>query len=108
MSYLIHVLVEAGIIILGGFIFSNHIKVKGLFSAIIAAIIIGLLNASLGRFLDFILGPINFITLGLVGLIINAFMIKLADWFLPGLKIDGFLYAIILSLLLSAGNYFFL
>ena len=108
MNYIIHILVEAGIIILGGFIFKSNIKVKGIFSAIIAAIVIGLLNASLGKFLDFISSPINFITLGLASLIVNAFMLKVADWILPGIKIHGFIYAIILSLMLSAGNYLFL
>ena len=108
MNYIIHILVEAGIIIAGGFIFSSHMKIKGIFSAIIAAVLIGLLNASLGAFMEFIFGPINFITFGLASLLINAFMLKVADWILPGLKIEGFLYAIILALLLSAGNYFFL
>ncbi len=108
MDYIIHILVEAGIIILGGVIFKSNIKIKGIFSAIIAAIVIALLNASLGNVLEFIFGPVNFITLGLAGLLINAFMLKVADWILPGLKIDGFLYAILLSLMISAGNYLFL
>ena len=108
MDTLIHVAVEAGILLLAGFLFKSKIKVDNIWSALIAAVVIGLLNASLGKFMNFIFGPIDFITLGLAGLFINAFVLKVADWLLDGLKINGFFWAIILSLFLSLGNWIFL
>lgn len=106
MDYLIHLLIEACILLIASFLFSQ-IEVKGIGSAIIAALVIGLLNISLGAILDFIFGPLNFITFGLVSIFINALMLKLADWLLPGFKIKGFLYAVVLAILLAVGNMLF-
>lgn len=106
MDYLIHLLIEAGILLIASFLFSQ-IEVRGIGSAIIAALVIGLLNISLGSILDFIFGPLNFITFGLVSIIINALMLKLADWLLPGFKIKGFFYAFVLAILLAVGNMLF-
>ena len=108
MDIIIHIAVEAGILLLAGILFKSKIKVENIWSALIAAIVIGILNASLGTFMNFIFGPVDFITLGLAGLLINAFVLKVADWLLSGLKIKGFLWAIILSLFLSLGNWIFL
>ena len=66
MDTLIHIAVEAGILLLAGFLFKSKIKVENIWSALIAAVVIGILNASLGKFMNFIFGPIDFITLGFV------------------------------------------
>src|SRR5438105_2603167 len=64
--------------------------VDGFGAALVAALVIGLVNATLGAFLKFITFPITLITLGLFWFIINALMLKLATIFVPGFTIRGF------------------
>jgi putative membrane protein len=77
-------------------------SVKGPFSALIAAVVIGLVNATLGFFLKIVTFPLTILTLGLFWLIINAVMIELAAAIVPGFHVDtfgaAFWGAIVLSL----------
>ena len=63
-------------------------------AALIAALVIGLVNATIGAFLRFISFPITILTLGLFLLIVNALMLKLAAALSPGFQIIGFLPAL--------------
>jgi putative membrane protein len=80
------------------------IFLNGIFAALIAAVVIGLINSTLGVFLKFITLPITIITLGLFWFVINALMLKLASWFVSGFEVRGFLPAFIGSVLLSIVN----
>jgi putative membrane protein len=78
--------------------------VKGFVAALIAAVVIGLVNATLGLFLKFLTFPLAFLTLGLFWLVINALMLMLASKLLqPDFVVTGFAPAfwgaIVLSLL---------
>src|SRR5258706_3081678 len=70
-------------------------------SALVAAIIIGLVNALIKPVLLLLTLPISILTLGLFALIINAAMLLLASAISPGFKIDGFWWAFLGSILLS-------
>ncbi len=63
--------------------------VDGAAAALIAAIVIGLVNATLGLFLKVITFPLTILTLGLFWFLINAIMLKLASMFVPGFHIRG-------------------
>ena len=78
--------------------------VSGLLSALIAALVIGLINATLGLFLKFITFPFAIITLGLFWFVINALMLELASWFVPGFEIRGFFAALIGAIVLCVVN----
>jgi putative membrane protein len=62
-------------------------------AAMVAAVVIGLLNATVGLVLKIITFPISILTLGLFLLVINAIMIMAASAIVPGLKVDGLLPA---------------
>ncbi|MGO9318718.1 MAG: phage holin family protein [Terracidiphilus sp.] len=64
--------------------------VRGLGSALTAALIIGLLNATLGFFLKVITFPISILTLGLFLLVVNGLMILLASKLVHGFRVNGF------------------
>ena len=51
--------------------------------------------------------PITIITLGLFLLVINAIIILLVDYFVPGFEVDGFWWALAFSLILSVVNSIF-
>jgi len=78
--------------------------VSGFGSALIAAVVIGLVNGTLGFFLKIVTFPLTILTLGLFWWVINALMLKVAAAFVPGFKIDGFLPALIGALALSLVN----
>jgi putative membrane protein len=67
--------------------------VKGLGSALVAALVIGLLNATVGFLLKIITFPISILTLGLFLLVINGLMILVASNFVSGFRVRGFVPA---------------
>jgi putative membrane protein len=77
--------------------------VSGLLPALIAAVVIGLLNATLGLFLKIITIPFSIVTLGIFLLVINGVMILLASAVVPGFHVNGlgpaFWGAVVLALL---------
>lgn len=75
--------------------------VDGPRSAMIAALVIGLVNATLGVFLKIITFPFTILTFGIFLLIINAFMLMFASHFVRGFVVSGFAPAFWGALLLS-------
>jgi len=77
--------------------------VRGLGTALIAAVVIGLVNSTVGALLKFVTFPLTILTFGLFWLLINALMLKLASLFVPGFEVRGlwpaFWGGLILSLL---------
>ena len=59
-------------------------------SALIAVLVIGLLNATLGLLLKIVTFPLSILTLGLFLLVINAFVLILASRLVPGFHVDSF------------------
>jgi putative membrane protein len=78
--------------------------VSGAESALIAAVVIGLVNATLGAFLKVVTFPLTILTLGLFWFVINAVMIELASQFVPGFHISGFAAAFWGAIVLSLVN----
>lgn len=64
--------------------------VAGLWPALIAALVIGLLNATVGFFLKIVTFPLSILTLGLFLLVINSLMILLASAIVRGFTVRGF------------------
>lgn len=68
-------------------------RVAGLGPALIAALVIGLLNATFGLFLKIVTFPLSILTLGLFLLVINGLMIYFASRFVRGFSVSGFVPA---------------
>ncbi len=67
--------------------------VQGLGPALVAALVIGLLNATVGFFLKIVTFPISILTLGLFLLVINGLMIMVASNLVRGFHVRGFVPA---------------
>jgi putative membrane protein len=78
--------------------------VNSALAAFIAAVVIGLVNATVGLFLKVITFPLTIVTFGIFWLVINALMLILASAFVPGFHIDGFGAAFWGAILLSFIN----
>ncbi|KFF23354.1 phage holin family protein [Chryseobacterium vrystaatense] len=74
---------------------------EGFSSAIIFAIVLGVLNIFVKPILGLFGLPLTIITLGLFALVINAVIILIADYFIDSMVVDGFWWALIFSVLLS-------
>lgn len=80
-------------------------SVSGPVAALIAALVIGFINATIGALLKILTFPLTLLTLGLFWLIINALMLKLASALLaPGFQVNGFMAAFLGAILLSLVN----
>ena len=77
------------------------VQLDGFVSAIILAIVLALLNAVVRPILVILTIPVTILTLGLFLLVINALIVMLASYLLSGFNVDGFLWALIFSLVLS-------
>ena len=75
--------------------------VSGPIAALIAAVVIGLVNATLGFVLKIITIPFSIITFGIFLLVINGLMLEVASAFVPGFHIRGFGAAFIGAIVLS-------
>ena len=77
------------------------IEVDNFLSAMFVCIILALVNAFVKPLLQIITLPVTILTMGLFTLVINALMFMLAGWITPGFEVEGFLSALLGSLLLS-------
>lgn len=103
MRLLVHWLINAAsLFIVAQVVPGFHLS--GFKSALIAAVVIGLINTTLGLFLKFITFPFALITFGLFWVVINALMLELATKFVPGFEIRGFWAAFIGAIVLSIVN----
>ncbi|GGE97234.1 putative membrane protein [Chishuiella changwenlii] len=104
MGFIINLLVSA-LVVFGLANILPGVSIKGYGSAIIVALVIGLLNAVVKPILSFISFPITVLTLGLFSLVITAIIILLASAIMgDSFHVDGFLYALIFGVVLAIVN----
>ncbi len=77
------------------------IHINDYISALIFAAVLALLNLFLKPVLVILTIPITLVTLGLFLLVINACIILVGDYFVDGLKVDSFWWALLFSLVIS-------
>jgi len=81
--------------------FVPGVMVDGLYAAIIAALVLGILNTLVKPILVVLTLPITIVTLGLFMFVINAALFMFAASFLEGFAVSGFLAAMLGSLIVS-------
>ena len=77
------------------------IHVESIVMALLVAIVLGVINVFLKPLLVILTLPINLLTLGLFIFVINAFLVLLVSWIVPGFTVDNFLWALAFSLIVS-------
>ena len=102
MRLLLHWILSALALIIVSHLVPGFV-VTGFVTALIAALVIGLLNATVGLFLKIVTFPLSILTLGLFLLVINGVMILVASAFVRGFHVSGlvpaFWGALVLALL---------
>ncbi len=81
-------------------------RLSGIWSATVAAIVIGIANTFIRPALQIITLPISLVTFGLFALLINVALLYGASFLVPGFEIENFTTAIIASVVLSLVSWF--
>lgn len=83
-----------------GFVLTN------LWAAVIAAVVIGVVNTFIRPILQLIALPVSILTFGIAAFFINVLLLWLTSMFVPGFEIATFTTAIIASVVLSLVSWF--
>jgi len=75
-------------------------SVDSFYSALVAAIILGLVNAVIRPLILLLTLPVNFLTLGLFTFVVNALMLLLVSSIVKGFTVDGFAAAFTAAIVL--------
>jgi len=103
MNLIIRLLINA-LIILGLAWALPGIGVESYWTALIVAIILGLLNIFIKPVLVILTIPVTILTLGLFLFVINALIIMLAGYLIDGFSVNGFWWALLFSILMTVLN----
>lgn len=101
----INLIVNAIAVIISAYILPG-VKVDGFLTAIVVAVVLGVVNMFIKPVLILLTLPLNILTLGLFTFVINAALVLLVSNIVPGFRIEGFLWALIFSLVLSVVSSF--
>jgi putative membrane protein len=101
MKLIARLLINMVAILLIAYLLPRLIWVDGLWSAFIAALILGIVNAVIRPILVLLTLPLTFLTLGLFLLIINGLMLWLVAALVDGFHVNGFWGAVLGSILIS-------
>ncbi|PSN20315.1 hypothetical protein C7271_02855 [filamentous cyanobacterium CCP5] len=75
-------------------------------AALLAGVIIGVVNGAVKPFLQLVSLPVTILTFGLFALVVNGFCFWLASVVTPGFQVSGFLGFLIGPIILSVGSTF--
>ena len=70
-------------------------------SALVAGVLLSILNTFVRPIFRLLTLPINVATLGLFILVTNALVLAILDWLMAGLKIDGFLWTVVATVIIA-------
>jgi putative membrane protein len=100
MNIILRIIISAVVAFALSYVLSG-VHIQSFVTALILAIVLGLLNLIVKPILIILTLPITIFTFGLFLFVINALIILLAAKFVNGFRVDGFWWALLFSLLLS-------
>ena len=103
MEFLAHLIVSAALLL----VVESAIRgfhVDGAVPALLAALVLGLVNAFVKPVAVVLTLPLTLVTFGIFYFVVSAFMLKLASVFVPGFRIEGFAPAFWGALVLAVLN----
>ena len=99
-NLIVHWLISAASLMVAAYLIPG-IQLQGVGPALIAPIVIGLVNATIGFIVKIITFPITILSLGIFLLVINALMLMFAAYLVPGFAVAGFWPAFFGAIVLS-------
>jgi putative membrane protein len=80
------------------------VHVLSFWTALVVALVLGVLNILIKPLLIILTLPVTIITFGLFLLVINALIVLLTSHIVPGFRVDSFWWAFLFSILVSLIN----
>lgn len=81
------------------------VTIEPMWAVVLVAIVLGLINALVRPIVKLLSLPITILTLGLFTFVINALMVLLCAKLLSQFQVDGFVSALLFSIVLSVVNW---
>ncbi len=100
MDWIIGILVFGVAVFLAAYLLPG-VSVRHFGTALIVALLLTIVNGTIGWIFKIITFPFAILTLGISILLINALMVKIVDWIVPGFKVKHFGWAIVFSIVVS-------
>lgn len=100
MKFFIHWFVSALAIVITAYLLPG-VHVDGFVSALILAVVLGVINAFLRPVLVLLTLPLTLATLGLFFFVLNTLLIMAAALIVPGFSVDGFWWALLFGIVLA-------
>ena len=101
MKFLVKLAILTLSIFLVAYFFPFLIEIDTIWSALIAAILLSLVNVFIRPLLFILTQPINILTLGLFTFVLNGLLLLLVSFLVSGFKVLGLWQAVVASLLIS-------
>lgn len=104
MGLIVQLLINSVAVAITAYILQTGVQIDSFLTAVIVAVILGVINTFIKPIISLLTLPISILTLGLFSLIINGLMIMIVSALVEGFEVTGFLWAIIFSIVLSLIN----
>ena len=106
MKTILHLFLHTLAILIAGYLIPG-VMIAGWWTALVVAVVLGVLNTFIKPILLFLTLPVTILTLGLFALVVNTSLILLATWIVPGFYIASFFTALLFGIVLFFINAFF-
>lgn len=103
MSIILNIIVSAFAVLVTGRLLTG-VSIDGFGTAILVALVLGVVNGALGPWLLYLTMPINNITLGLFTFVIIGSLVVLTAALVPGFRVASFWWALAFAFILAAIN----
>ncbi len=103
MRWILHWIVSAATLAIVAYVVPG-IHVNSVATVFIVALVLGIVNATIGLFFKVVTFPLIILTFGLFWFVINALMIELVAHFVKGFYVSGFGAAFVGAILMAVMN----
>lgn len=100
-DHIISAIVAGAAFFIGGKLLSG-VQIKSFLQALLVAIVVAILDITVGTLLKIV--TLGILSLGIFNWLLNAILIQIADWFLPGFKVRNFWWALGLAAIVSIAS----
>lgn len=104
MQFLIRFIVNIAAVAVAASLLAS-VSIQSFASAILVTVVLGVINTVVKPILTIIAMPINLVTFGLFSIVLNGILVLVVERLVPGFIVDGFIAAILFSLVLSVVSF---
>lgn len=101
MNILISLLINSLAIAIAAYLLQPNVRIDNFFTAVVVAVVLGLVNTFIKPIITLLTLPINFLTLGLFTFVINGLLVLFVSAVVKGFQVENFLWAVIFSIVLA-------